>query len=232
VDNPFAPPPSANEHQPAWSELDEYLWHSCDIIADLIERRIDQRPLVATMARLRPGDRALAVGPAQRLTWRPVGDGSYTHRNVVAFGGPAFVIGSMVGSAVGNSARRRAAANDAQPRWIPDGSGEITVTTSKVYFGHPQSPLDLAWGGLDTIDLVAPDVFQTSFQNINNGRFTTVQLRTPWASLLFILAAITAFPAHPRLLGRGWLPPDFERRCAQIGRPCRPAARLLQEHGA
>ncbi|MBC9731075.1 hypothetical protein H8R17_42370 [Streptomyces sp. TRM68367] len=107
----------------------------------------------------------------------------------------------------------------------------MTVTTRKVYFSHPQCPLDLAWGGLDTIDLVAPDVFQTSFQNINNGRYTAVQLHTPWASLLFVLAAIAAFPAHPRLLGRGWLPPDFESRCTQIGRPCRPAARLLLEHG-
>ncbi|MER5520398.1 hypothetical protein ABT075_20750 [Streptomyces sp. NPDC002677] len=230
MDNPFAPPPpSGNGRLPAWSELDEYLWHSCDIVADLIERRIDRRPLVATVARLEPGDRALAVGPAQRLTWRAVGDGRYAQQNVVAFGSPAFVIGSMVGSAIGNSARRRAAADDAQPRWVADGSGDITVTTRKVYFGHPQCPLDLAWGGLDTVDLVAPDIFQTSFQNINNGRYTTVQLRTPWASLLFVLAAITAFPAHPRLLGRGWLPPDFESRCTQIGRPCRPAARLLLE---
>ncbi|MGW7824319.1 hypothetical protein ACWGLF_40875 [Streptomyces puniciscabiei] len=231
MDNPFAPPSSGNGQQPAWSALDEYLWHSCDIIADLVEKRIDQRPLVATMARLEPGDRALAVGPAQRLTWKAIGDGSYRHQNTFAFGSPAFVIGSMVGSAVGNSARRRAAANDAQPRWVPDGHGEITVTPRKVYFGHPQRPLDLFWVGLDTIDLVAPDVFQTSFQDVyNNQRYMTVQLRTPWASLLFVLAAITAFPAHPRLLGRGWLPPDFESRCAQIGRPCRPAARLLLEH--
>ncbi|MEV6976921.1 hypothetical protein [Kitasatospora sp. NPDC093806] len=226
MDNPFAPP-AGSEQGPAWSWLDEYLWLSCDIIADLAEGRLERRPLVTTVARLEPGDRALAVGPAQRLTWRAVGNGSYTHRSVVAFGSPAFVLGSMAGSALGNSARRRAAANDAQPRWVVDGSGEITVTTRKVYFGHPQCPLDLAWGGLDTIDLVGPEVFQTSFCNINNGRQTTIQLRTPWASLLFVLAAVTAFPAHPRLLGRGWLPPDFEKRCANFGRPYRSAAHLL-----
>ncbi|MFI1028489.1 hypothetical protein [Streptomyces sp. NPDC020951] len=78
-----------------------------------------------------------------------------------------------------------------------DGSGEITVTTRKVSFGHPKCPLDLAWGGLDTIDLVAPEVFETGFRNIHNGQRTTVQLHTPWASLLFVLAAVTAFPAHP-----------------------------------
>ncbi|WP_282703422.1 hypothetical protein [Streptomyces sp. CC219B] len=229
--NPFAPPPD-NERVVRWSQLDEYLWHTCDIIADLFEGRLAQRPLVATVARLEPGDRALAVGPAQRLTWRALGDGSYSHQSVVAFGQPAFVIGSMLGAAIGNSARRRAAADDATPRWVSDGSGEVTITTKKIYFGHPQNWLDLSWGGLDSIDLVAPEVFQTSFQNTNaNGRQTTVQLRTPWASLLFVLAAITAFPAHPRLLGRGWLPPDFEERCAAIGRPCRPAVHLVLNRG-
>ncbi|WP_251062202.1 MULTISPECIES: hypothetical protein [unclassified Streptomyces] len=230
MDNPFAPP-SGSEQRPDWSWLDEYLWLTCDIIADLAEGRLEQRPLVATVARLEPGDRALAVGPAQRLTWRAIGDGSYMQQSVVAFGSPAFVLGSMVGSALGNSARRRAAVNDAQPRWVVDGSGEITITTRKVYFGHPQCPLDLAWGGLDTVDLVAPEVFQASFRNINNGQQTTVQLQTPWASLLFVLAAVTAFPAHPRLLGSSWLPPDFEKRCAAIGRPCRPASRLLLNRG-
>ncbi|MFI1769247.1 hypothetical protein ACH41H_45490 [Streptomyces sp. NPDC020800] len=137
----------------------------------------------------------------------------------------------MATSALGNSARRRAAANDAQPRWVTDGSGEITVTARKMYFGHPKCPLDLAWDGLDTIDLVAPEVFQTTFRNIHNGQQTTVQLHTPWASLLFVLAAVTAFPAHPRLLQRGWLPTDFEQRCTDIGRPCRPAGRLLLNRG-
>ncbi|WP_255951336.1 hypothetical protein [Streptomyces odontomachi] len=230
MDNPYAPP-SGMAQQPAWSQLDEYLWYSCDILADLAEGRLEQRPLIATAARLEPGDRALAVGPAQRLTWRALGDGSYMHHSVVAFGSPALVIGSIAGSALGNSARRRAAANDAQPRWMVDGPGEVTVTARKAYFGHPQYWLDLAWTGLDTIDLVAPDVFQTSFRDINTGEQTTVQLHTPWASLLFVLAAITAFPAHPRLLGRGWLPPDFEKRCTDIGRPCRPAARLLLKRG-
>ncbi|MFG2720094.1 hypothetical protein ACGFW5_17630 [Streptomyces sp. NPDC048416] len=226
MENPYAPA-SGMEQRPGWSWLDEHLWHSCDIIADLAEGRMQQRPLVATVARLGPGERALAVGPAQRSTWRAVGDGRYTHQSVVAFGNPAFVIGSLATSAIGNSARRRAAAQNAQPRWVMDGAGDITVTTRKVFFGHPYCPLDLSWGGLDTIDLIAPDVFQTSFHNTNNGEHTTVQLRTPWASLLFVLAAVTAFPAHPRLLGRSWLPPDFERRCADRGRPCRPAARLL-----
>lgn len=221
--NPFAPPPEIPS-QPLWSPFDEYLWHSCDILADILEGQVARRPVVATTARLQHGDRALAVGPGQRLTWRTLGSGSYTHTNVAAFGSPGFVIGSLVGSAVGNSARRRQAARDAQPRWVVDGPGEVTLTLQKLHFAHA-AELDLDWGALSSIDLVASDVFQTSFVN-TRGSQVTVRVQTPWASLAFALAAITAFPAHPRLLTRGWLPPDFEQRCAGVGRPCRPAAQL------
>jgi hypothetical protein len=228
VDNRFAPSPGRAGWS-AWSPLDEYLWHSCEILADLVEGRLNQRPLVATTARLEPGERALAVGPAQRMTWRPVGDGRYTHKSLFAFGGPAFVIGSMAASALGNSSRRRNAARDAQPRWVPEGAGELTVTARRAYFWHQACGLDLAWNGLDSIDLVAPDAFETSFRSISSGRQLTVRLHTPWASLIFVLAALSGFPAHPRLLSRSWLPPDFEERAARVGRPCRPAAQLVIE---
>ncbi|WP_406457891.1 hypothetical protein OH768_27315 [Streptomyces sp. NBC_01622] len=177
------------------------------------------------------GERALAVGPAQRQTWRALGNGSYTHTNAAAFGSPGFVIGSLAGSALGNAARRRQAARDAEPRWVVDGTGAVTLTLQKLHFAHT-AELDLDWGALNSIELAAPDVFQTSFVN-TRGSHTTVRVQTPWASLAFVLAAITAFPAHPRLLTRGWLPPDFEERCARAGRPCRPAAQpALRASGA
>lgn len=228
--NPFAPPPEIPS-QTLWSPLDEYLWHSCDILADLLEGHVARRPVVATTARLPHGDRALAVGPAQRQTWRALGNGRYTHTNVAAFGSPGFVIGSLAGSAIGNSARRRQAARDAEPRWVVDGAGEVTLTLQRLHFAHP-AELDLDWRALSSVDLVAPDVFQTGFVS-TRGSHTTVRVQTPWASLAFVLAAITAFPAHPRLLTRSWLPPDFDERCARVGRPCRPAAQLaLHASGA
>lgn len=221
--NSFAPPPEIPSHA-LWSPFDEYLWHSCDILADVLEGQVARRPVVATTASLQQGDRALAVGSGQRLTWRALGSGGYTHNNVIAFGNPGFVIGSLVGSAIGNSARRRQAARDAQPRWIADGFGEVTLTLQRLHFAHA-AELDLDWRALSSIELVAADVFQTSFVNTRDSQ-VTVRVQTPWASLAFALAAITAFPAHPRLLSRGWLPPDFEQRCARVGRPCRPAAHL------
>ncbi|MFC8450432.1 hypothetical protein [Kitasatospora sp. NPDC057223] len=216
--------PHANGAGPqAWSTLDEYLWYTCDILADIREQRVGQRPVVATRARLEPGERALAVGPAHRLSWRALGDGSYTRNSTFAIGGPAFVIGALAASAIGNANRRRNAELAAQPRWVLDGTGEVTVTDRHVLFGHPQCPLHLSWDGLESVDLAGPDLLLAGFHDMYGGGYTTVQLQTPWASLMFVLAATTSFPAHPRLLTRGWLPPDFEQRSAAQGRPVRLA---------
>lgn len=216
VDHPRALP----HGEPSWTYLDEHLWHTCDILADLVSGRLQRRPRLATYARLAPNERVLAVGPAQRLTWRARGNGSYQHTNVVAVGRPSFVIGSMLGSALGNASRRRAAAAAAQPRWVLDGSGELTVTDQGAYFGHPRAPVSLYWTGVtDSIDLVGPEDFQIALRT-NQGGHCTLRFHTPWASLLFVLAARARFTAHPRLLHRGWLPADFENRCARMGRPC------------
>ncbi|MCY0943629.1 hypothetical protein [Streptomyces antarcticus] len=222
--NAFAPPPG-HVNTLAWSSLDDYLWHSCEIVADLLTGGLARRPLLATTARLARDDRALAVGPGQRSTWRAPGNGRYQHNSVVAVGNPAFVIGSLLGSAVGNSARRRQAARDAQSRWMVDGSGEVTITRQKLHFASSTIGLDLDWKALSTIDLVSVATFQTSFVN-TRGQQVTTMVHTPWASLAFAVAAITAFPAHPRLLSGGWIPPGFEQKCARLGRPCRPAATL------
>ncbi|MEU6990007.1 hypothetical protein ABZ953_05010 [Streptomyces sp. NPDC046465] len=194
--------------------------YTCHVVDDLVRGRLGDRPPVPSTARLGPGELPVAVGPAARSTWRALGDGSYTHNTTLAVGRPAFVIGSLVGSALGNAARRRQAATHAQPRWVADGQGEVTVTDRRAYFGHPQSRLDLEWGGLDAADLTAPGVFQCSYRDMYTGSGQMVQLHSFWASLMFVLAAHAAFPAHPRLLSGSWLPPDFENKCRAYGRAC------------
>lgn len=217
--DPYAVRPHAGQPV-AWTVLDDHLFYACHVVHDLVEGRLGGRPPIPTTARLVPGEVPLAVGPALRLTWRPLGNGTYTHNNVLAIGGPALVIGSLVGSAMGNAARRRQALADAQPRWVPEGPGEVTVTDRGAFFGGAGGKLDLGWTGLDSVDLVASDVFQCSFQDMYGGGYFTARLQTPWASLMFALAAHAAFPAHPRLLSGGWLPADFEARCAAAGRRC------------
>ncbi|RFC74599.1 hypothetical protein DXZ75_28830 [Streptomyces sp. AcE210] len=96
----------------------------------------------------------------------------------------------------------------------------MTVTDRGALFGGAGGKLDLGWTGLDSADLVAADVFQCSFHDRYGGGYSTARLQTPWVSLMFALAAHAAFPAHPRLLSGGWLPPDFELRCSAVGRRC------------
>lgn len=203
-----------------WTALDDHLLYACFVVDDVAQDRLGERSPVPSMARLAPGELSLAVGPASRVTWRALGDGSYTSNTTLAVGGPGFVIGSMVGSALGNAARRNRAAADARPRWVGDGHGEVTVTNRRAYFGHPQSWLDLEWGGLDAVDLVGPDIFECAFRDMYNGASRLIRLHSLWASLIFALAARAAFPAHPRLLGGHWLPPDFEAKCRAFGRTC------------
>ncbi|MFF6903714.1 hypothetical protein [Streptomyces hydrogenans] len=216
-----------------WTVLDECLWHTCEIVADVVQGQLDRRPLVATVAPLSSDDRALVTGPGRSSIWRALGDGSYHHTSAFAMGSPAFVVGSLLGAAIGNSSRRAAAARDAQPRWVAGDPGELTVSRMGAFIMHPGRPINstlLYWSGLDSIDLVAPDVFHTHFVN-THGAPVTLRVATPWASLMFVLAALARFPAHPRLLERGWLPPGFEQRCAAFGRPCRPAPDLILGRG-
>ncbi|MEV6855825.1 hypothetical protein ACIF6I_32960 [Streptomyces microflavus] len=121
---------------------------------------------------------------------------------MVAVGNPTFVIGSLLGSAIGNATRRRQAARDAQARWMVDGPGEVTITRQKLHFASSAGGLDLDWKALSTIDLVSVATFQTSFVN-TRGQQVNTMVHTTWASLAFAVAAITAFPAHPRLLSGG-----------------------------
>lgn len=221
-EHPYAERPVEGGRPPIWTAVDDHLLYTCHVVYDLVHGRLAGRPPVPSVARLAPGELSLASGPATRYTWRALGNGSYQQSSVVAFGGPGFVLGSMVGSALGNAARKNRAAADAQPRWVCEGQGELTVTDRRAYFGHPQSYLDLNWPGLATMDLVGADVFECGFQNTDGGGFLTVRVQSLWASLMFALAAHSAFPAHPRMLAGSWLPPDFEARCSAVGVACPP----------
>ncbi|NUU24305.1 MAG: hypothetical protein HOV68_22800 [Streptomycetaceae bacterium] len=214
-----------------WTQSDEYLWHTCDIVADVITGKADQRPLVASSARIAPGERVLATGPGEQYRFRAVGNGSYTTTGVAAVGRPGFVVGALALNAIGNASRRNKAREATIPRWVSDGGGELTITHLTAYLAHPRNPLSLGFTGLDVIDLPAADTFEARYHDMYGKGYMTVRLATPWASLVFALAAIAAFPSHPRLLGGTWLPPGFEERCAQFGRPVRPAQRLVLGQG-
>lgn len=112
-------------------------------------------PLDRHTARLDQGDCALAVGAGQRSTWRVLGDGRYQHSNVFAVGSPALTIGVLMGSALDNSTRRRQAAYDAQPRWVVDGLGAVTLTPRNLHFENSTCELVLERRALSAMELVA-----------------------------------------------------------------------------
>jgi hypothetical protein len=205
---------------PPWGPLDDHLLYTCGVVHDLTQGRLAHRPPLPTTTRLAPGELSLAAGPAARSTYRALGDGSYTQSSTMAMGSTGFVVGALAVNAMSNASRRNQAQAAAQPRWVLEGHGEVTVTDRRAIFSHPQSWLDLGWVGLATMDLAAPDIFECAFHDINGRGYTTVRLHSPWASLIFVLAAHAAFPAHPRLLTHGWLPPGFEARAAAYGRMC------------
>ncbi|GHH50363.1 hypothetical protein [Streptomyces candidus] len=205
---------------PPWGPLDDHLLYTCGVVHDLTQGRLHHRPPLPTTARLHPGELSLASGPAARSTWRALGDGSYNRSSTMAMGSTGFVVGALAVNAMGNASRRNQAMAAAQPRWVVEGQGEVTVTDQRAIFSHPQSWLDLPWNGLATMDLAGPDTIECAFHDINGKGYTTVRLHSLWASLIFVLAAHAAFPAHPRLLTHGWLPPGFEARAAAYGRPC------------
>lgn len=66
------------------------------------------------------------------------GDGTYSHNSTVAFGGPAFVVGALAASAIGNSARKRAAQRDAQVLWREHQHVSVVVTNRR-FLCHTQA---------------------------------------------------------------------------------------------
>ncbi|WP_189826258.1 hypothetical protein [Streptomyces finlayi] len=221
------PQPQGQPHlpqgQPPWGPLDDHLLYTCGVVHDLGRGLLRNRPPLPTTTRLAPGELSLAAGPAARSTWRPLGDGSYTQTSTMAMGSTGFVVGALAVNAMSNANRRNQAMAAAQPRWVMEnGHGELTVTDKRAIYSHPETWLDLGWTGLATMDLAAPDTFECAFHDINGRGYTTIRLHSLWASLIFVLAAHAAFPAHPRLLSHGWLPPGFEARAAAHGRPCPP----------
>ncbi|MFF6787490.1 hypothetical protein ACFY9C_00250 [Streptomyces filamentosus] len=63
------------------------------------------------------------------------------------------MIGSFLGNAIDNAARRAAATRNARPWWLGAEPGEITVITTRVHctqFTPPGDSYPFCWSGLDS----------------------------------------------------------------------------------
>ncbi|QXC46173.1 hypothetical protein [Rhodococcus qingshengii] len=59
------------------------------------------------------------------------GDGTYFRNSTFAFGNPAFVVGALAASAIGNAARKRAAQRNAQVTWREHQHVSVIVTNHR-----------------------------------------------------------------------------------------------------
>ncbi|GGK50178.1 hypothetical protein [Nocardia camponoti] len=104
-------------------------------------------------------------------------------------------------------------------RWIPEPAGSVTVTTDRFHLSnsHRSSPIPLA--DVERVELTRPDRLRCDFTDAA-GTLHHLEIASPLAATMFLVAAHAHFPHHPQLLSGVWLPAGFEDRCAVVGKPC------------
>lgn len=75
-------------------------------------------------------------------------DASYVHTSTIAVGRPSFVIGTAIGSAVGNARARNAAMAAAQPMWRENQFTRTLVTSQRILCRTATGWLSFYFGGV------------------------------------------------------------------------------------
>jgi hypothetical protein len=210
------PPPPA---EPAWTDRDGALWHTCEIAADLAQGRTPPNRLeVATPfpPQLAADEVTWASGRFQLLEHRALGDGSYAHSSdfllATGPGGMTLMTAMAVGTAVGNNARRRAAQAAAAPRWTLIDAGVLYVSGYGFYLHVTNGLLPWRWSDITMASMVGPAAVQLA-GNSQRGTISWI-LRSDWAELVFVTWAFDRHPRHPQLVTGEWLPPGWLQRAA------------------
>ncbi|WP_433198788.1 hypothetical protein ACQP1G_04935 [Nocardia sp. CA-107356] len=205
--------------QIGWSWFDDHVLYTCGVVDFLMKKQLAHIRPQATRVRLEADERCLAEGPAAWSVWQAVGDGSWTRRTIYAAGSLSFVAAAHIGNALANQSRRRRAEYGLQPRWVPARPGLAMVSQRRVFFHNPGHSFSIYWSGLDMVDLIGPDRLEFRYRD-RHGTPQALRAQSPWAILMFALAAHTQFPNHPLLLSGNWLPSGFEDKCHIAGKTC------------
>lgn len=206
----------------AWSPHDTAVWHTLRVVEAVRERRAELLPRVMTPFRphLAEQEVVIAHGQFQLLTFRPVGDGSYVQNNGFFFAtggaGLAATAAFAIGQSSGNKRRRQQAAAMATPRWVPDDSGAIWVSTAGFYLNSPLGLRPWPWSSVVTTSLTAPGSIRVQGES-TTGPVDWI-LQSDWAELAFVCWAMSQHPDHPQFVGRTWVPPGWDERDAARGR--------------
>lgn len=105
-----------------------------------------------------------------------------------------------------------------QPRWFAEPSGTITLTNLRVHLTNQYRSSRIPLAALEHLELTQPDRLRIRFTEANTSHY--LELATPWATPIFLVAGHARFPHHPQLISGSWLPPGFEERCHIAGKVC------------
>ncbi|MFC4336629.1 hypothetical protein [Salininema proteolyticum] len=213
--------------QPQWTEGDERMHYTAALATHLVEERLHEWRPIPTRKRTDPGEIPLMETPVNPWTFRPVGDGTYMHRSSIAIGDTGFVATQQALTALGNAAAKWEAKENAKPRWVYEGYGEVLITDRRIHLLSADYNYSVYYGALDTVDLVNEENIYLRY-NSDDGRDVHLQLNGFWAPLAFVLAAGSSFPNHPGWARHEWLPEGFEDHCARFGKEV-PALRSPTE---
>ena len=194
----------------AWTQRDAALWHTCDLAAAMSRGERPEPPLTIASTSFppcyAPDERFWASGNYELSLHFTLGDGSYESRTTFVGGtglfGLALGAATLTGSAIGNSRRRRQAAELAVRRWNVAQRGVLYVSGYGIYLQSPESGLaSWDWWSLLSADMLAPGMVQ--FQGDRTDPFI---IASDWAELAFVTWALCRFPGHHRIVTGTWLP--------------------------
>ncbi|MBT9255735.1 hypothetical protein KMZ32_09605 [Phycicoccus sp. MAQZ13P-2] len=206
-----------------WTDEDQSLLYTCHLAADLFAGRpLRPAPVTTTFPPQFAHDECFLAGGRFVLNvFDSPGDGTYQHDSsfflATGRGGLAMTAGYAAGRAYTNSRRRKRAAADARPRWLPRYVGVMTVSDRGIYLRTPQDFIPWDWGFVQSCEVVGFNQVVLAAP-ATDGRLAHWLLQSPYAELFFLLWAHARYPGHPQLVDDRWLPPSWTRWASDLGK--------------
>lgn len=208
----------------SWTDADQALLYTCYLAGD----RLGGRPMrPATVAapfppRFSSQERYVAAGQFTLSIFDAPGDGSYQHNSGFFFAtgrvGLAATAGVAATRAIGNSRRRKQAAQASVARWMPRYNGILTVSELGVYMRTMQDFIAWDWAMVESAEVVGFNTVVVAAPT-SDGRLAHWLLQSPYAELSFVLWATDRYPTHPQLADHRWLPANWVRWARDQGHP-------------
>jgi hypothetical protein len=188
-----------------WTDRDRALWHTCEIAVDLSQGRVPAPRLQVVSIfppQLGPDEQYWAAGAYVLDEERAFGDGSYLQDSgyFLATGPGGLTMTAAVAAfrAVGNSRRRRQAAQAAIPRWTQVNHGVLYLSRYGVHLHSSEGLYPWDWASITAAQMVAPAAVHV-LGNSTRGPVAWI-LHSDWAELLLVAWTLARHPRHPQLL--------------------------------